>query len=514
MGVSADENFHGREKEGLLGSVVGDDEAKKSRKSRGEKEGANLIEGHTPEADELGEKARHKPHQFWNLALLALTFSCAQSTMAGHLTISPLIVTNFGYSKLATVPVAGVEVGAMIAAWVVGYLMQKKGRKIGFIVGEVLGVISSCICMAGILNTSLSLLVIGGVFLGCWSAAAYYARFVAAEVVGEALKGRAVSWVLVGCSICASVGPTVATQTAGLFGVRKSRQFLAFYLIAGVCALISIAMALALQLQTVESGESNEAESGEIGEEKSNGINSVGEEQGEGISDPLLHETTQDRVRSLYEISRPYPVRVAILGASSAMLIMMLVMSATSLAMHHEHNYNLTTVSTVIQLHVASMFLPCFFTGEVIERLGKVNTMIMGCIIFSLSVITGIVGSTAANFYTCLILLGIGWNFLFLGGTRLLVESVLDHRLAVQQDSTRIEGLNEVFVQGFGALGALGSGYLVSISWHTVLWTSIPVILVNICALLILVTLRKWRTIAEDSPILRDTHTSVQTSDF
>eukprot|EP00954_Amorphochlora_amoebiformis_P009652 751048-Amorphochlora_amoeboformis.AAC.1 len=137
MGVSADENFHGREKEGLLGSVVGDDEAKKSRKSRGEKEGANLIEGHTPEADELGEKARHKPHQapqnsfsqiptkfrrifenkgkfsvpalkksslFWNLALLALTFSCAQSTMAGHLTISPLIVTNFGYSKLATVP--------------------------------------------------------------------------------------------------------------------------------------------------------------------------------------------------------------------------------------------------------------------------------------------------------------------------------------------------------------------------------------------------------------------------
>eukprot|EP00466_Bigelowiella_natans_P000471 jgi/Bigna1/66395/fgenesh1_pg.1_\ len=383
--------------------------------------------------DEEPQEELHKPYQYWNLALLGLTFSMSQSTMSGHMTISPIISERMGFAKLATLPVAAVDVGSMASAWYVGSLMQRRGRKCGFVFGEIMGIIGCSICIVGLQLKSFPLLNVGGFFLGCWCAASFYVRFVAAGVVGSRLKGRAVSWVLIGSSLCASVGPLISSQTANLLPT----QFTAFYLVAASLALLSLLMA---HMMRITDDNVNQAS-----EPSKSGGKRPHQRQIEQKED--FHENPYEELRgsvgepppdeiSTYELIRPFRVRVAIWSAATAMFTMILIMSATSLAMHN------------------SMFIPCFFTAEIIELMGKELTIVVGSFLLGAS--------------------RVAWNFQFIASTRLLV-SEFD-----EKNAARVEGVNEVFVQGAGALGALASGYLVSISWRMVLWFAVPFVFVNI----------------------------------
>jgi MFS family permease len=183
---------------------------------------------------------------------------------------------------------------------------------------------------------------------------------------------------------------------------------------------------------------------------------------------------------------------VAILSAVTGTYVMTLVMSATSLSMHVLFDYSLFATTSTVQVHIVCMFLPGIFTGHLMDALGKVNTILTGLLLFAGSIAVGMSGSTVYHFVGTLSLLGLGWNFTYLGGTRLLVEGYAEN------EAGKVEGVNEALVQASGAIAAFGSGWLVGQGtggqgWDAVLHAAWPLIFLDIAAV---VAFKVWRVSA------------------
>ncbi len=428
------------------------------------------------------------PYQYWNLALLAITFSLSQSILTGNLTVSPLIIDSLGYGSLSTLPVAAVEFGSMFSASLVGLSMLRYGRKVTFVGGALFGTLGCVGCSIALLlpgGLRFAVLVLGCVCVGVWSAAAYFVRFCAAEVVERRLKDRAVSIVLVGSSVCGSAGPQLAAHVANFFPTK----YLAFYLISVVMSIGAALLAVMLRLGSADRDPRDPEADNEGPVRESSRKNSAGAwtpipDDDDDDDDDIVAGANTGPETSLWELASSFRVRLSMFTASVAMFVMLIIMGATSLAMTKQFNYSLTTVSTVIQCHVAAMFLPCLITGDIIKRIGKVNTMLCGSACFAVSIIIGFLGHDLWNFLVCLVFLGLGWNFSFIGGTRLLTAGV------PKAEATRLEGLNDTFVQGSAATGAVLAGFLVSRSWNVVLIVAAPIVVLNVVAMVSYVLFR------------------------
>jgi MFS family permease len=365
-----------------------------------------------------------------NVVVLAV---CQGLTMIGTSTLiaeAALVGDALAGNRwLSTLPLALQQLMTMATTIPASYLMLRIGRRNGFMLGAIAGIVSALLATAGAIYGSFVLFCVGVALNGVYTGFSNYYRFAAIEGAGEALKARAVSWVMAGGVISAVVGPWLARQTHDLLPVAFAGSFLS---LAFVAALAVILLRLGLDIPAP----------------------SAAMRRGGG--------------RSLAEIARQPVFIVAVLGAVIGYAVMSLVMNASPLAMQF-CGHSFSDITTVIQWHLVAMFAPSFVTGRIIERFGVLQVMLTGAVLLVATTIVSVSGVTVAHFWVALVLLGVGWNFLFVGGTTLVTEAYRPEERAT------VQAANDFMVFGSVAVGAFFAGVMQnSLGWDVVNITTVP----------------------------------------
>lgn len=284
---------------------------------------------------------------------------------------------------LATMPIAAMFLGTAAATFPASMWMARVGRRTGFVAGALLGVLGGLCAALGIWVGSLLLMSFGTFLIGGYQSFAQFYRFAASEVADERFRSRAISLVLGGGVVAAVAGPMLAR----LGGPLLQPAYVGSFLLLTLVSLVAAGVLLWLRVPT-----------------------------------PQVIHNDADKGRSWIQIVSQPVYLVALFGAVTGYGIMILAMTATPLAMAH-HHHDLPATATVIQLHVLGMFLPSFFTGSLIARFGVLRVMLTGLVLFAGHVTMSLTGTGFGSFASALVLLGIGWNFLYIGGTALLTSS-------------------------------------------------------------------------------------------
>lgn len=315
--------------------------------------------------------------------------------------------------ELATMPIAAMFLGTAAATFPASMWMTRVGRRAGFVLGALLGVAGGIAGAAGIWIGSLPLLSLGTFLIGAYQAFAQFYRFAAGEVADDAFRPRAISLVLAGGVVAALAGPMVGRYGANLFPAEYAGSFLLLALVS----LIGAGVLLGLRVPAPK--EEADASAG--------------------------------RPWSAIVLQPAY--LVALFGAATGYGVMILAMTATPLAMVH-HHHDLATAATVIQLHVLGMFLPSFFTGTLIARFGVLRIMLTGVLVLAGHVLLTLTGTGFGSFASALILLGVGWNFLYIGGTTLLTTTY------TAMERGRAQATNDMTIFAVGLACSFGAAAL------------------------------------------------------
>ena len=341
---------------------------------------------------------------------------------------------------LATLPISLIVFGSMMTAPWLSALMQRRGRRIGLMVGACGGALGASIAAIGLLNASFGLLLVGSLFSGIYMSAQGFYRFTVADSASDESRPKAISYVMAGGLLSAIFGP----QLNNLLQGTTSTQFLGSYLAIIVLNIIGLFLFFALDLPKT-------------------------------IADKA--KVTTEKVRSRLEILRtPRIVAIMICGLVSYCL-MNLVMTSTPLAVVG-CGFTQTQANNVVSTHVLAMFIPSFFTGHLIVRFGAEKIIAIGLIILAFSGVTAFLGVDLMNFYFALALLGVGWNFGFIGATTLISSSHNKSERGV------VQGTNDFIIFGSVTLASLTSGGLMNCSggspqegWSTVSLAMIPMLI-------------------------------------
>ena len=341
---------------------------------------------------------------------------------------------------LATLPISLIVFGSMMTAPWLSALMQRRGRRIGLMVGACGGALGASIAAIGLLNASFGLLLVGSLFSGIYMSAQGFYRFTVADSASDESRPKAISYVMAGGLLSAIFGP----QLNNLLQGTTSTQFLGSYLAIIVLNIIGLFLFFALDLPKT-------------------------------IADKA--KLTTEKVRSRLEILKtPRIVAIMICGLVSYCL-MNLVMTSTPLAVVG-CGFTQTQANNVVSTHVLAMFIPSFFTGHLIVRFGAEKIIAIGLIILAFSGVTAFLGVDLMNFYFALALLGVGWNFGFIGATTLISSSHNKSERGV------IQGTNDFIIFGSVTLASLTSGGLMNCSggspqegWSTVSLAMIPMLI-------------------------------------
>ena len=345
-------------------------------------------------------------------------------------TVSVLVMTIGGLAgahlsnraDMATLPIASMFLGTALAMFPASALMAKAGRRFGFMLGALLGVLGGAVAAYGIWTGSLMLLALGTFFVGTYQAFAQFYRFAASEIADDRFRPKAISLVLAGGIVAALAGPSLARLGETWLGP----QYFGSFILLTVTAALGFGVLIALKMPSTE-------------------------------KIAIAH----DKGRSWGQIVSHPTYRVALFGAVTGYGVMILAMTATPLAMVH-HHHSLTTAATVIQLHVLGMFLPSFFTGALISRIGALWVMLLGVLLLALHVLSTWTGTGFTSFASALILLGVGWNFLFIGATTLLTTTYSP------AEKSRAQATNDMAIFAVGLACSFGAGGLLNIfGWQT-----------------------------------------------
>lgn len=374
-----------------------------------------------------------------NVWLLSLCQALMNSGNSLLVATSSLVGYALATDKsLATLPLALQFLTTMLTSVPASLLMKRVGRRAGFIVGTLLGLAGSGLAAIGIVRHDFVFFCAGAAFFGAFNGFGTYYRFAAADAATPDYRSTAISYVMAGGVVAAFVGPNLASWTHDWL---TSTPFAGSYV-----ALMGIYAASLLVLLGLD-------------------------------MPPPAHES-EDRGRPLKRIAAQGTYVVAVLGAALGYGIMSLVMTATPLAMHaHEHPFEQTAF--VIQWHVFAMFAPSFFTGHLIRRFGTLNVMVAGAVLTALCVAVNLAGTQVVHFWAGLFLLGLGWNFLFVGGTTLLTETYRP------EEKAKAQALNDFLVFTVVTLASLSAGALQHhFGWETVNVGVLPLIAVIVGSLL------------------------------
>jgi MFS family permease len=383
-----------------------------------------------------------------NVVVLAVTQALAGANNTVMLATGAIVGAMLAPDKLfATVPVTVYVIGMWLATLPVGALAQRYGRRTAFQVGTLCGVLTGLICALAVLRGSFLVFNIGAFFCGLYAAAHQAYRFAAADTASNAFKPKAISWVLLGGVIAAIVGPQLVIHTKDLW---PPYLFAASYLAQAAAAVIAGGVLMFLNIPKPPRAKDG----------------------GHG--------------RPMSEIARQPRFLVAVICGIASYSMMNMVMTSAPLAMV-ECNHTVTDATLGLQWHVLGMFAPSFITGSLISRYGAERVIAAGFVILLLSAAISIAGITLWHFWIGLILLGVGWNFGFIGATSMVTQC---HR---PEERTRVQSFNDFLVFGSMAIGSFASGnVLAAFGWATVNEIVFPVVLLA-GAMLIWLTLRERR---------------------
>jgi len=359
----------------------------------------------------------------------------------------------------ATVPLTCYVLGAAATTIPASLLMSAIGRRGGFQVGTLLGVFGGVVCAIAIYIASFWLLCAGMMVMGMYTAFGKYYRFAAADAARLDFKAQAISLTLAGGIAGGIFGPEMAKRTAMLFA---DHMYLGSYL-----SLIAVCLVATLFLAYLDIPQLSERE-------------------------------RKDSGRPLGEIMRQPVFIVAVLASMLSYGIMNLFMTSTPLAMRaHDHPFN--DAAFVLQWHMIGMYGPSFFTGALINRLGILNVILVGIVLLFVCILSALAGTALLNFWAALFLLGIGWNFMYVGGSALLTEC---HTPA---ERAKTQAANDFMVFVTMAISSASSGLLLNKSgWHAVNYGSIPFLALATVATLWLIWQRRNairnRPVFEESP--------------
>jgi len=322
-----------------------------------------------------------------NVFLLALCQAAMYSSLSLVVATSSLVGHALAVDKsLATLPFAAQLLATMCTSIPAAALMARIGRKAAFLFAAALGATAGVLCAAAILQGSFFLFLAGSVCLGMFAGFGNYYRFAAADSVDAEHKSRAIGYVMAGGVVAAFVGPNLANLTREALG---GAAFAGSY--ASLVGLFVFAACMLLFLE-------------------------------QPATQTAARAADAPTARPLRRIMAQPRFLVAVVCGALGYAVMSLVMTATPLAMQH-HGHAFSDSSFVIQWHVLGMFAPSFFTGHIINRIGLLRTMSLGALAGLTCVGINLSGQGVAHFWTALTLLGISWNFLFIGATTLLTRS-------------------------------------------------------------------------------------------
>jgi MFS family permease len=319
--------------------------------------------------------------------------------------------------QFATVPISVMILGTVAATVPVSMWMARAGRRVGFITGAFLGVLGGLVAASGIFFRSFFVLLFGLFLIGTYQASTLFYRFAASEVSDDAFRPRAISLVLTGGVAAALLGPSLA----GLGALLLDRAYVGSFLILAAVSLAAAGVLLGLRVPMPEA------------------------------------QSSKSHPRPLFVIMRQPTFAVALFGAATGGGVMVLAMTAMPLAMA-QHHHDLSATTVVMQMHVLGMFLPSFFTGSLIARFGVLRVMIAGAVLLSAHVAMSLSGTGFVSFASALALLGVGWNFLYVGGTTLLTSAYLP------AERGRAQAANDLLIFVVGLASSLTAGVLLQIA--------------------------------------------------
>ena len=372
-----------------------------------------------------------------NVALLALSQAMLITGTSLLLATCALVgMTLTSIKSLATLPLALLFLAQMATTIPASLYMKRVGRRLGFITSAVFGMTGAAIATIGIFKAEFSIFCFGTILIGVFNGFGQYYRFAAAETAPEEYRSRAISYVLAGGLIAAFAGPNLA---------KWSRQLLPEEFAGSFAILIGIyllALGIAFFLRMPEPGAAARATGG----------------------------------RPLGEIARQPAYLVAVASAMVGYGVMNVIMIATPLAMH-DYAHPFSDTAFVIQWHVFGMFAPSFFTGQLIRKFGTANIMLAGVVLLGLCVGINFTGIAVIHFWSSLIFLGLGWNFMFVGATTLLTETYF------LNEKAKAQALNDFIVFGTVTLTSFSSGAVQNIlGWKTINMAVIPFLILIVFA--------------------------------
>lgn len=367
----------------------------------------------------------------------------------------------------ATLPISLIIFGSMTTAPWMSPLMQTRGRRFGFYVGALAGALGAAIAAYGMSIGSFAVLLIGSYFTGIYMSAQGFYRFAATDTASDSFRPKAISYVMAGGLLSAILGPQLNKLVSDFYAV----PYMGVYVAVVVLNLVGMFLFLGLDLDKGSRGQ------------------------------PKNVDAPAPRSRS--ELLSDPNIIVAMIVALVAYSLMNLVMTSTPLAVVG-CGYALDNANDIVSAHVLAMFAPSFFTGHLIVRFGVMRIMATGLTILAAAGAAALWGVNVADadqpslfsFYAALILLGLGWNFGFIGATTLLTSSHGAHERGV------VQGLNDMVVFGSVTLASLASGGLMNCSGGSPIegWSAVNIAMAPFLALaggaLIWLALRPRGTVA------------------
>jgi MFS family permease len=345
----------------------------------------------------------------------------------------------------ATVPISVFVVGMALGTLPAGWIARNHGRRAAFTAGGLAGIGSGIGASLGVIFGSFALFCLGTLLGGLYAAVVQSFRFAAADGASAAFRPKAVSWVLAGGIFAGILGPQLVSLTMDLWAPFI---FAASYLAQATVALVALVVLL-------------------------------------GVDLPKPAAADRAAGRPLASIIRQPGFLAAAFCGAVTYALMNLVMTSAPLAMRL-CGLPIGASNLAIQWHVIAMYGPSFFTGTLIARFGAQRIVALGLAITAAAAATGLLGVTVAHFWTGLVLLGIGWNFGFVGASAMVLET---HR---PEERHKVQSFNDFLVFGTMAVGSFSSGHLLAASgWEAVNWIAFPPIALAFAVLLLLGRNRK-----------------------
>ncbi len=370
--------------------------------------------------------------------LISTTGSIVMVTLGGI--IGAQLATHKAF---ATLPLSVMVIAIAATTIPATMLMRRIGRRKSFSIASLSAVLALFLAVFALKSSSFLYYNLAVMLFGVNMAFTYQYRYAAAESVDEKYVPRAISLVLVGSIGAAFVGKELATR--GQFwidGVPYAGTMIAL-------AAMFFVQALLFQMMLPPRDQSSAADS--------------------------------DAGRSLGEIIRQPLFIVAVLGATTGFGLMTLIMTATPLSMHVTDQYSLEETASVIRAHVLGMYVPSLATGFLIEKFGVMKLMFVGALGLLAAVMVGLQGHTILHYWWALVLLGVSWNFLYVGGTTMLTYTY------GASERFRAQGVNEFLIFGTSATASLLAGAVIHFfGWKTLMLVPVPFLLI-ICVALIVV---------------------------